>query len=445
MKSRTIILLLNIFFCLVVLTQYADAQIVTFSGKAVKTGNTVKVDSVKIINLTNQRETVINSEEFNIDWFSSVNEGLQDFSDELSVVAYYHFGLNDEYKIRIFNPRNGMLHLTVFSSFGSRILTKDAFYNSGVCEFILHCGDLSGGVYFVSSSDGFSMKTAKLLINGNSKNGVTDLEYISHSTAIKKNPKLSKITGTDYFKFIGYSKGFSRCVIDSVIPENNKNYEFLFKIEIPATFTSGYFSISGFKGKTSVYHDWSSSDPNIGSGSSSGFDSMKINLQCSFTNCPFVYDGWLNCSYKEKKFSLNNEVKFSCTKTTNYPGSGSWNCTGYYIGVVLDTVRQMFSNFYIYYQNQNLTRGNGAYNDLSRSKVEQTYEFRNIPFTIDNNQNLIAEISDKKGFEYLIIDTFKYYYYNSYSYFANGRSETRDLLDYEFDSTGVKLMIVLNP
>ncbi|MFA6572065.1 MAG: hypothetical protein WCT77_12605 [Bacteroidota bacterium] len=432
--KRAIIFLL---FFLIVFFGFTKAQTVSFSAKAKNSGKPVTLDSVKIINLTSQKETIIYSTEFNFDWFNGVNHGSSAKSDELSVSAYSLFGNEGDYKIKVNMPADGMLYVSVYNRLGARVLGNENYVNAGSSEFVLHSGNLSGGIYFVTAGNGFNINTAKLMINGSGKVTSNDLEFIGTSGTIVRNAKQKNITSSDLYRFIGFSKKYSPCVIDSVYPTNNNNYEFMLKIEIPTIFNTCNVSLTGIKANVQVNRSWYQSGGS--SGSSTDTTEIDLDIIYSFIRTHYSWNPNLMCFGDTNNF-FPRGIGFTCNVLT-FSGE-TFYCKGGSIVVVIDTNKQMFSDIYISYNTGMSYRG-ALENNYVRETTSFTY--KNVPFTIDDNQSLHVELLNDLDFEFVIISNINYRYSNEYSYHATGNSVSRSLINFFTGSAGKSLTITLSP
>jgi hypothetical protein len=215
MKLQTLTLILTSLILMLSLTAL-HSQVIYFSGKDKASGETVNIDSIKIINTTLNLDTTITGNSFDLSLLDVEEENVNSNIAPFDVVQIPSEDGNS-LSFRINTHENVSLSIRIYNLIGILISSYQQSFPTGVHDIKLN-EYLIPGVYFASFSNGSSIRTIKILENSAPINNLVYEQKIGKG----KNQILS----SDSYTFIGYSKGYFPDSIKNIVPENGQNYIF---------------------------------------------------------------------------------------------------------------------------------------------------------------------------------------------------------------------------
>lgn len=210
-------------------TLAAQPLIISFSGIHSQTQAPLALDSIQILNKTqNRATTLIGSASFDLSHFTgiSIQENVKVADFQLS--ANYPNSFRNRTRFNIYLPGRQNVTLTLYNILGRRVSEKTVALNAGGHTLALQGGSLANGLYFLTARMGNEIKTIKILKNGPFTPGEVLLEYQGTGATVPVKLGKSMLNPGDSYRFTGFTNGYPRCTLDNQIPAGGENYQFAF-------------------------------------------------------------------------------------------------------------------------------------------------------------------------------------------------------------------------
>jgi hypothetical protein len=368
----------------------SNSQTVTFSARNTKNNEIIKLDSVKVMNLTRKKDTVLKGN-FSLDLsvFTDVENQVTRNSSPFSISQNYPNSFENETRFSVNLPECSTLNLSVRNIFGEQVCSFNQFFSPGYYTFQLNGSGLTSGIFFISVAATDKTKVIKIMKIGNSSNSIASLDYISN---VIPTATFAFLPG-DKFDFIGYARNKVDTLLN-MIPKGGENYEFGLEFLSPWYFSSGKVEIGGIeviieKSLTNYDSNGNPEDPYV------SYDTTQINFSFNFTNHVLpkgtdLYDN-LNCSRCESIENIQDTVIF-CYENFNlsgmYPKEYQY-CIQMNVSLVIDSSKFLINklNFYQQQNNKNFIQN-------CPKIITETYKYnlQNIPYTRLDNNALISNL-----------------------------------------------------
>ena len=269
MKISTALTTLFLLICFNAYSQSGSYEL-TFSGVDQSTGYDITLDSVMIINLDKDVDTVLKNGNFTFQLFYHL--GIDEYSnnnDNDFIVHQNHPNpFTGETMFSIEVRKSLDLSIVLYNLSGLAIAKFDDWFETGLHSFSINTKEM--GVLLLSVTDESTTGTMKLVSISNVGNAGTSIKHIGeqHINSLKSTIQ-GEFTYTlgDQLQFIGYAAGYAySSIYDS--PESDKSYTFEFgslfyrlvkhhiETEIPC-FVNIMFSVEDmeFKGVDNLNND----------------------------------------------------------------------------------------------------------------------------------------------------------------------------------------------
>jgi hypothetical protein len=214
--------LISLFTILLLLTESAFSQSISFSGIDKAIGKAVVMDSVVIKNLTNGRNYILKNGDTSVllGSISAIKEGTVSDEFQLLVKSLFRDG-SCPFELSV--GASCQVNIRIFDIFGKSIASISNYLSSGIHRFEFCCSGLAGGVYFINAENGRDCKTAKIVVLSSGSCPVEQgINYLgSYATSIITS-------GADEFDFDGYSGKYKVVQLKNKKPQGGENYLFEF-------------------------------------------------------------------------------------------------------------------------------------------------------------------------------------------------------------------------
>jgi|GEM_PF-2528575 len=180
----------------------------------------LELDSVRIVNLTNNRaHTLIGTASYDLDLLTGVSDPPQPTGFSLSM--NYPNAFSDITSFNVQLPHAQSLLLQVFDLHGRRLAWHSTALEPGLHKFSFNGAGLAHGVYILTAANGSMMQARKLLKLAGSTSGVPTFSYLEQAAT----GSFGK-TATDFYRFTAYAEAFNAEVIDNVSPQPEQTFSF---------------------------------------------------------------------------------------------------------------------------------------------------------------------------------------------------------------------------
>ncbi len=282
---RTFFILLGIsLFLINFLQPEVHSRVITFSARNEITLQMVALDSIRVQNQTQHRDTLlIGQTAFDLDAFSSVTSSKNLIPENFQITPNFPNSFDKETHFQVILPNHENIEIFVFNILGKRICHFEEQLNSGTHLFKFHGGDLSAGIYFVQIKSKNRARTIKMLKTGHSFPAQSRIEWLNNTANSNIFSQLNKtsIQNSDIFRFIGYAKNFYSDTLDQQIPQGGEDYQFkLSPVPPPPDFTSQW---RGFNLQGKFTKEWSNQ------GYSKSDFQMIVEFGFNFVRLPIDY------------------------------------------------------------------------------------------------------------------------------------------------------------
>ncbi|TAL68103.1 MAG: hypothetical protein EPN82_11955 [Bacteroidetes bacterium] len=374
MKSHTKRLIL-INLLIIFVFSSLNSQVIYFSGKDKQTSESVKLDSIKIINNTLQRDTTIIGDSIDLSVLTAVMETENVINSDFLVENISESG-SDALSFRVKANKDVNLCINLYNIVGRTILSHDRNFPEGNQNFKIN-EFLIPGIYFASFCDGRTTQTIKVL--------KTDGLFGNYGLGNDKPQETKIVLSNDSYTFIGYAKGFRRDTINA-IAEDGKMYEFQLVKLGDWEFNDWSIYLSSMSFPSTIKEYWSTGNPpNMGVDSNIYIGSNE-SREINYKNSDIISD---ECNDDD-----TIRLKYNCNFCFNIQESGD-----IYIKIIfyfnIDTNSNIISELKLnYYLNHHCS--NYFSEDLDES---YNFTFINIAYNYLNDGTILAEViaSDYKS------------------------------------------------
>lgn len=373
----------------------AEAQYVTFTAKDSKNQKEIKLDSIKIHNITKNRDTVlIGIQSIDLSLISDVKEQSNCNLKSLLISQNYPNEFNNETRFNVYTPSSTNLKLSLIDLLGNKYTESYFYIEPGSQTFILSGSGLNNGIYFLSVQTKNETKCVKIIKTGNSDKKDVYFKLVNNSNVVSNKINKTFITQADIFKFIGYSKTFRQSIMNEITPVDSQNYEFeMIQYEPNIKYNSGIITIRNFWSKE-IYEETKTDDR---------FDSIlyvKKDTTIKFLDSVLVdmkkrivveLDSFsLPSSRCDSSIFYNDSLVFCLENVGSYYiGDVTYSWSNYtHCSIYIDTLINTLS-FYLYEYNSD-SYMNGM--DASSKSKDYILNVENISYIIDSSNTLIAKL-----------------------------------------------------
>jgi uncharacterized protein (TIGR02145 family) len=221
--TASIILLLA-----VSIASYSQTIRIAFSGKDVRTGTAVPLDSVRIENLTTSRDTVLRANYIiDLEMATSTDDRLPALPSSLELSGNFANPFEDRTRFQVGTSHSGTIEIGLYSLTGELLVAVHKELLPGGHEFVLNGRSLSPGVYFLVAKDGDNSRSAKILKTSPAITGRPSISYIGNTTKIISTG-LRKSQLSFSWRFIGYAAMYAP---DSVIAAPSNDTSVVFNLQ----------------------------------------------------------------------------------------------------------------------------------------------------------------------------------------------------------------------
>ena len=218
----------SILVILSLFTAMLSAQTISFQGTNAKTNAGVTIDSIRIYDITTNKDTTIRkTNTFDLNsLYADVdeNEMISKFMVKVSPTM-----IDDKNTTIKLNVELGMpspVNIYVSDSTGHIVSSYRNFLTEGLHEFTFRPVELSIGAYYIIVSDGRHSKTIKLINMASGHGSTGEITYWSGFTGNKSSKILIK--AGDSYNFTGYANGYEPSHLDNQKADGGENFELIF-------------------------------------------------------------------------------------------------------------------------------------------------------------------------------------------------------------------------
>lgn len=212
----------GLLLCACVIVQgEAQTRTITFSGLR-EGGGAVVPDSIHIVNLTRQRDTLlVGATTFDIDWLTSV--APSDGSVEgFTLGGGTYDPATSKTIVQVVLPTGGSLHMRLFAMTGAKVAEATLALGSGRHGLLIDATGLASGAYLLAATNGADTRVCVLTSLHRSTGGAVRISTTSIPPAAVRKPAI------DAYTFIGYARGCHPDTLASIVPEPDRTYAFSF-------------------------------------------------------------------------------------------------------------------------------------------------------------------------------------------------------------------------
>jgi hypothetical protein len=413
----------------IVIPNHSQSQHISFFAKGNLTGSAINLDSVKVINRTQNRDTILRND-FSLDLsiFTDIatNE-LQNFS--FKIINSENI---NEINALINIPTDGELNLRFSNILGEQFITYNKYFNRGTYNINLPEFGFSDGVYLISANLNNIRNYYKILKTGNS--------YITSTSKNHDENNSSSITNlinvNDIYDFIGYANYNQTDTIRNQIPTDGFNYIFQI-IELSRwKFNSIVIHISGFEARyfNTLWQDWGMYDIDT-----TWYDTRKIDTNYIIITNPDSISLEPCTSTDNGPFIFGDTVNyFTCRRIPTY-GSNWPEFNIIKFNLIIDTLNMEIRG--INYKFEYIK--NSPWSSLPYIDATETFNIDKIPFKIQGDGKIYGELLGDVAKS--MLNKFKYNYKLEEWYRTPNQISSRTLdSTYNF-SNDMKISISFNP
>ena len=373
----------------------AEAQFITFTAKDSKSQYAIILDSIKIQNITKNRDTVLKGiQSIDLSLISDVHEQSNNNLKSLLISQNYPNEFNNETRFNVYIPTSTILKLTLIDLLGYKYIESDFYIEQGRNTFRLNGSGLKNGIYFLTVQTDNDKKCLKIIKIGNNNNTDVYFELLNSSYQLPNKLCKAIIAQTDIFNFVGYSKTYKLSVMNDITPVDSQNYEFeMIQYEPNIKYNSGTITIRNFWSKeiyeeTTRYNRWDSLVYNRKDTTVKIVDSVIVSMdkrllvELDSFSIPFA-----RC---DSSIFYSDSLVF-CLESgwSGYIGDVTYGRNDYInCSIYVDTLNNNLS-FFLYESNTNFYLNGIDAGGKSKDFALKSY---NIPFIIDTSNVLTAEI-----------------------------------------------------
>lgn len=202
----------------------AQQRTITFSGVKQGTGAPVTLDSIRIMNLTRGRDTLlIGRNTFDIDWLSGVSAFEVDAEGFTLRGSGRTAGAEEAVFITV--PRRATVRLAVHSILGVELAALSSSLEAGTHAFLFDARGIARGAYVLSASMDNITRVLAIPVLHSSSGGAARIAYAGPTATAAAPPGNASM---DTYTFIGYAKASYPDTLAVVVPEPGRVYEFTF-------------------------------------------------------------------------------------------------------------------------------------------------------------------------------------------------------------------------
>ena len=232
MKTK---LFLSVLALALMLSAFGQKATIELTFTAIDNAAYVQLDSIKVMNLTQGGDTVL-------DWPDTVlvldyQVGITEIYNEgenLQVFQNYPNPVKDQTTLTLYLPEEGNVNLVITDILGRQVINTEKILERGFHSFRFTPG--SGKIFFFTAYWKSTSSSIKILTTGNISGLINLLEYIGSKDteaefkSTKDTQDFSFMLG-DELLYIGYTDSLQSGMIDA--PEASNTYVFQFATNIP--------------------------------------------------------------------------------------------------------------------------------------------------------------------------------------------------------------------
>ncbi|RPI01049.1 MAG: T9SS C-terminal target domain-containing protein [Calditrichaeota bacterium] len=235
-----------IVFVVLSFARFAGSSVIVFSAVNPVTYEQVKLDSIRVENMTQQRDTtLVGIVSFDLETWTGVSE---------FPLSPTHFVLTENYPnsfdtvtaFTLISPRAETIKIQMFDILGRQILDYSQSISIGRHSFSLNSNALASGVYFLRATCAGEQRVIKMLKVGAAGAGAPHIAYLG--AGMPSEMPLAKSQVTDVYRFTAFAAGYLAAVVEKA-PVDNEAIQFEMAPPKPADdFTSGWrgFNLVGY-------------------------------------------------------------------------------------------------------------------------------------------------------------------------------------------------------
>ncbi|MBP7459916.1 MAG: T9SS type A sorting domain-containing protein [Candidatus Delongbacteria bacterium] len=214
-----------------IMTHVSLAHEIRFIGRDTSVGKVVEIDSIRVLNKTQFRDTtLILSNTLDLDGFTGIEEsGIIDPSN-FSISRNSPNPFENQAGFTIHLQAQKPLTISVFDLVGRKTASMTGEYGAGCHHFSLEGKGLAQGIYIIAATTGEETQSIKVLKMGRTT-GQT-ITIVHQGQISDDHPSLNK-TGSfnpgDTYRFIGYATEYINDTLDNQIPNGGECYKFDFR------------------------------------------------------------------------------------------------------------------------------------------------------------------------------------------------------------------------
>lgn len=208
----------------------AQGRFITFSGVKQNSADAVSIDSIRVLNLSRGRDTLIaGGNSFDIDWLTGTGEPLMRPAG-FSLRLRYQEPSGENIAFYVTIPMRLPVQIAVYSILGARIATHAAVLDPGVHSFTLDMRGAANGIFLVAASAGSELCAIKVVKLHALGSGTPRIVYAGISSSQVSALRRQVV---DTYTFIGYANAYYPDTLANLVPLAGQNYPFTF-VPLPA-------------------------------------------------------------------------------------------------------------------------------------------------------------------------------------------------------------------
>ncbi len=381
------------------------AQVISFRGIEARSTSDIPVevplDSIRIRTNNNRIDTTLYGVNIiDLSLYSSVPNSYNPEARGFNLSNCSPSVFDQKTRFKVNQSKSGYVEISLYNISGILFIKKKFYLDEGGHEFYLYGSGISNGLYNLVVSNGLAILSTKLIKQGGVSCTNVSIEYLGSANFLSV---IQSVEEKEYFILTGYSGDFIPVALDSIVPENGKQYDFGF-YDYYAVFNVAkvQIEISNIKiaRKNEITH-W-----DIGNSSSNSYrvfiDTFNFNLKLEIVDRLNInFNDWhfdgnivINC----EKYRTKDSIIGLCYEDVNLDydwqkgRSISLNC-------IIDTnLKKLRDVSFEYDMKGNYVGGM----DGSLTTINFHYTKLTIPsvnYLIDNQGNLVVEIKGDKILE----------------------------------------------
>ena len=228
------------------LTAWAG-YLITFSAHNPVTFEQVPLDSIRVQNLTLDRDTMLVQETSFAPLIWTGMDRVDAQPERFSLTPNFPNGFDAYTRFIVALPGTEACRLELFNVLGQRVLSHSYRLAPGKHTFTLNSGSLPYGIYFLRVAGGTQQRVIKMVKSGASQTGDASISYFG-AYASAGNAALGKPAQSDIYRFTAHASGYETASVEKEISGAATIPFEMMPVKPPDDFTSNWrgFNLMGF-------------------------------------------------------------------------------------------------------------------------------------------------------------------------------------------------------